>query len=164
MKAFLFIWLLFLKASGQPVQPAKLGVDTVLTSTNRATDTLEPMGCPYCNRIHHYRVIEGYMIVRSNVVPASVGGKLTYIPIAEPLTNLLGIYTTNYVEHPAVHKPAASLPLPMGYPPLPPDPAVIYRQARAQMHRSGMNPTVVPPSTNYPTIQKLEPNTIYQLP
>lgn len=116
-------------------QPSELplGVATIVATTNRAAPEFVAEACPTCGQIKRYQVIEQYEIVRSNVVPAMIRGKLHHLPVGEPTTNRIGIYTSNRIDHPAVYKPKPGLPSEMTFPPLPPDPAVIYREARAKM-------------------------------
>lgn len=116
-----------------------LGVATTITSTNRLAPTFEPVGCQYCERVHHWRVIEQFAIVQSNVVPAMIQGRLHHIPVSPPLTNSIGLYTTNYIEHPALYRLPYQREMP--FPPLPPDPRAIYLQ-----HRSRVQQTAVPPT------------------
>lgn len=120
-----------------------LGVATILMVTNTAPPTFELQTCPTCKRPLYYTVIENFTVVKSNVAPVLVGGRVQHLALAPSITNFISVHTTQHVEHPAVYKkPIQPMPLQ-----LPPDPAAIYQenmQTNTAPRRSNV-PVYVPP-------------------
>lgn len=143
-RSLLILFLFALRLLAADIQPAKLalapvpsfstnlGVATTISTTNATAPTFEAQGCmiPGCTRTHHYRVVEHYRVETRTVIPVRVDGRLQFLPHGETKTNFHGLYTTNYVEHPAVWQRQSMLPLPD--PILPPEPDQIYWSARAK--------------------------------